>query len=85
MVKILWTESAIQDIKKLDRVIARRILRRITWVAGHFNKVAAEPLTGEFKGTFKLRIGDWRVIYSIENDSIIIQFVGHRREIYRTR
>lgn len=85
MVKILWTESAIKDLEKVDRLIARRILRRIAWLAGNFKKVAAEPLAGEFKGTFKLRIGDWRVVYSVENDSIIIQFVGHRGEIYKTR
>jgi mRNA-degrading endonuclease RelE of RelBE toxin-antitoxin system len=32
---------------------------------------------------FKLRVGDWRVIYTIEKDAIIIKAVGHRREIYR--
>ena len=85
MVKILWTESAIKDLEKVDRPIARMILRKIAWLAGNFNKVAAEPLAGEFKGAFKLRIGDWRIVYSVENDSIIIQFVGHRREIYRAR
>jgi len=85
LVKILWAESAIKDLEKIDKLIARRILRRIAWLAGNLEKVAAEPLAGEFKGTFKLRIGDWRVVYSVENDSIIIQFVGHRKEIYKTR
>ena len=42
-----------------------------------------ESLTGGFKGTFKLRIGDWRVVYTIEGETLIIQFIGHRKEIYR--
>lgn len=85
MVKIVWTEGAIKDIENVDKLIVRRILKRISWLASNFERVAAEPLAGEFKGTFKLRIGDWRAIYSVEEDSIVIQFVGHRRQIYRTR
>jgi mRNA-degrading endonuclease RelE of RelBE toxin-antitoxin system len=34
-------------------------------------------------GLFKLRVGDWRVIYEIGRDVIVIKAVGHRREIYR--
>jgi mRNA interferase RelE/StbE len=33
-------------------------------------------------GLFKIRVGDWRVVYTIEKDTIIIKAVGHRREIY---
>lgn len=42
-------------------------------------------LEGNLSGLFKLRVGDWRVIYAINhNDSIIIVHkVGHRKEIYR--
>ncbi|MBN2463349.1 MAG: type II toxin-antitoxin system RelE/ParE family toxin [Dehalococcoidia bacterium] len=83
--KVLWTEAAIKDLEKTDKLVARRILKRITWLAGNFEKVTAEPLAGEFKGMFKLRIGNWRAVYSIEGKTIVVQFVGHRGEIYRTR
>jgi mRNA interferase RelE/StbE len=33
-------------------------------------------------GLFKLRIGDWRVIYTVEKDTVVIRAVGHRKEIY---
>jgi hypothetical protein len=33
-------------------------------------------------GLFKLRVGDWRVVYEIWKDVIVIKAVGHRREIY---
>ena len=45
--------------------------------------VTPEPLTGNFKGTYKLRVGDWRIIYTIGYNAILIQFVGHRKEIYK--
>jgi mRNA interferase RelE/StbE len=43
------------------------------------------PLTGELKGLFKLRVGDYRIAYSIEEKKklLTIHLIGHRREIYR--
>ena len=83
MVKIEWTERAIKDLERLDKPIARRILRRLAWVSKNFQSIVPEPLTGELKGTFKLRIGNWRAVYTVEGEIIVIQFIGHRSEIYK--
>ena len=83
MHKLEWTEDAIEDLQKLDRFITQRILKKITWFSQHFDNIIPEPLSGDFTGTYKLRIGDWRVVYTIEQDVIVIQAVGHRREVYR--
>lgn len=83
MVNIEWAEDAIKDLEKLDRAVAQRVLNKINWLASNFERIIPEPLTGEFKGTFKLRIGDWRVVYTLEGQTLVIQFIGHRREIYR--
>lgn len=85
MVKIEWTEGATKDLEKLDKPIARRILRRLAWLSKNFQSIVPEPLTDELKGTFKLRIGDWRAVYSVEGKIIVIQFIGHRSEIYKIR
>ncbi len=82
MANIEWNEDAIRDLGKLDKPIAQRILKKINWLSGNFENITPEPLSGQFKGTFKLRIGDWRVIYTVEGPTLIIQFIGHRREIY---
>jgi len=34
-------------------------------------------------GTYRFRIGDYRVIFDIEDDQIIVLRIGHRREVYR--
>ena len=85
MVKIEWTEGATKDLEKLDRPIARRILRRLTWVSKNFDSIVPEPLAGELKGTFKLRIGDWRAVYTMEGKTIVIQSIAHRSDIYRIK
>jgi len=82
---IEWTEGATEDLEKLDRPIARRILRRLAWLSKNFQSIVPEPLAGELKGTFKFRIGDWRAVYTLEGKTIVIQFIGHRSEIYRTK
>jgi mRNA interferase RelE/StbE len=81
--KIEWTEDAIKDLQKLDKFLAQRILKKITWFSHHFDDVIPEPLSGDLIGTYKFRIGDWRVVYTIENDVIVVHAIGHRREIYR--
>lgn len=45
--------------------------------------LAGKPLQQSLKGHRRLRVGDWRVIYRIESDSVIILKIGHRREVYR--
>jgi len=85
LVNIEWTEGAVKDLEKLDKPIAQRILRRLAWFSKNFQRIVPEPLTGEFKGAFKLRIGNWRVVYTVEGKTIVIQFIGHRSEIYKIK
>jgi mRNA interferase RelE/StbE len=83
LVKIYWTEDAVKDLGRLDKPIEQRVLKKISWLSNNFESITPEPLSGEFKGTFKLRIGDWRVVYTVEGQTLIIQFIAHRREIYK--
>ena len=83
MAKIEWGEGAVSDLERLDRQVRRRILRKLEWFAENFTRVVPEPLGGEFKGVYELRVGSWRVIYTIEGNTIVIQGAGHRREIYK--
>jgi mRNA interferase RelE/StbE len=74
LVKVEWTEEAIKDLQKLDKIIAQRILKKVDWVSYNFEHIIPEPLSGELKGLFKIRVGDWRIIYTIEKD---IKFSFH--------
>lgn len=83
MYKIEWNPEALDDLLKLDKPIAKRILNKLSWFSQHFTNITPEPLSGEFAGAFKLRVGDWRVIYTLESDVIIIQAIGHRKDVYK--
>ncbi|GAX34657.1 type II toxin-antitoxin system RelE family toxin [Nodularia sp. NIES-3585] len=66
-------------------VVRLRVLNKIEWLTVNFEQISTLPLTGEWSGFYKLRVGDYRVIYEfdIENQLIIIARIGHRREIYQ--
>ncbi|MFZ3135988.1 MAG: type II toxin-antitoxin system RelE/ParE family toxin [Thermodesulfovibrionales bacterium] len=83
MPKVEWTKDALDDLEKIDNSIVKRILNKISWFSDHFNSIIPEPLSGDLSGSYKFRIGDWRVIYTTETGVIVIQSVGHRREIYK--
>ena len=61
-----------------------RILRKISWFALNFDNMTPEALKGELSSFFKLRVGDYRVIYDLDaaSQTIVIVRAGHRSEIY---
>lgn len=80
--ELVYPPRAIRDINKLDSAIKKRIgatLLRYKENPLHY----AEKLTDSDLGTYRFRIGDYRVIFDIEGNDIVILRVGHRREIYR--
>mgnify|MGYP000453939056 CR=1 FL=1 len=82
-----WMPEARDDLASLDKPIAQRILNKLRWLAENFEAVTPEPLTGEWKGLFKLRIGSYRALYTINRDEqqLTVHLVRHRRDIYKTR
>jgi mRNA interferase RelE/StbE len=85
--QVRFLDDAIRDLARLDKSIARRIVERVRWLAENVETARLETLTGELAGFHKLRVGDYRVIYLILHDeqTLVINAVGHRREIYRKR
>ena len=77
-------QDALRDLRKLDKSIARRILTKVKWVGENFGVVVPEPLTGPFRGRYRLRVGDYRVIYRVDHSGkrLFIEVVGHRRDVY---
>ncbi|MDP3297536.1 MAG: type II toxin-antitoxin system RelE/ParE family toxin [Thermodesulfovibrionia bacterium] len=80
-----FTLQAEEDLMRLDKTIAQHIANKIEWLSQSIESIIPAPLKGKFKGKYKLRVGDWRVIYSFEHSSQIITIyaVRHRREVYK--
>jgi mRNA interferase RelE/StbE len=80
-------QAASRELERLDRPIGRRIAQRIHWLVENLNAIRLEALSGDLAGLYKLRVGDYRVIYEVlwDEETIVIHAIGHRREIYRRR
>ena len=80
--RLVYTQRAVKDIHKLDHKVKSRIGRALLRLEidpiGH-----AKRLTNFSLGTYRFRIGDYRAIFDLDGDSIIILRVGHRSNIYR--
>ena len=85
MYQVRILDAASHELARLDKPIGRRVSKRIRWLAAHFDIVKPEPLSGDLGGFFKLRVGDYRVIYEVlkSEQIILIHKIGHRRDIYR--
>ena len=79
-----FSREAIADLEALAPIIQERILRKVRWLSDNFENVSLQALSANLSGLFKLRAGDYRVIYSFapEAKRLTIHKVGHRRDIY---
>jgi mRNA interferase RelE/StbE len=71
----------------MSTTIAARIGQRIRWLAENLDRIEPKRLTGQLTGLYKLREGDYRIIYQVlrNENLIVIHCIGHRRDIYRQR
>jgi mRNA interferase RelE/StbE len=80
MYKIEWKDHAVKDLENLESSIARRVIKKV-------EEMIQDPFSKDIKrlkgnNDFRLRVGDYRIIFSIEGDLITILKVGHRKNIY---
>jgi len=79
---IVYKKSVHRDLKKLSKAEAGRILDQIE------RELLEQPesnpaLKGQFAGLRKFRVGDYRAIYALLGDDILIPRIGHRWNIYK--
>ncbi len=72
-----------EDIPKLDNTVKTRIRRAIETRLMIAPEKYGEPLRRTLKGYWKLRVGDYRLVFKVEGDEITILGIRHRREIYK--
>lgn len=86
---MLWSSrilpEAKRDLEKLDVPVRRRVYEQLLWLANHFDEITPLPLEATLKGFFKLRVGDWRIVYEVNDvdEEIIVHAIDRRDKIYK--
>jgi len=76
--------KAAKEIEKLPPQIRKRVLKKLKFYSSQKNPLRfAEKLKDRKFGEYRFRIGDYRVLFDVEDRRIIILKVGHRKNIYK--
>ena len=78
--------SAQKEIAALPKPVQRRIVSAIEGLAKEPRPANVRKLTGS-EDAYRLRVGDYRVIYQVADDvlAVLVVRVGHRKDVYRRR
>ena len=78
-----FKRSVRKDVKSIPRPDMERILNAVDGLADNPHPPGAKPLTG--RDAWRLRVGKYRVIYSVDHDNVIVEVIkiGHRGAVYR--
>jgi mRNA interferase RelE/StbE len=78
--QIQYADLAIQNLRRLPKSVAAQILRKVsrleTGLVGNIKQLR------ESDSGYRLRMGDYRILFDIEGDTIVIQKIGHRKDVY---
>jgi mRNA interferase RelE/StbE len=75
-----YTPLAVENLQTLPKTAAAQIIRKISTLEN--------GLTGNIKRLreadfgYRLRMGDYRILFDVEGDTITIQKIGHRKNVY---
>ncbi len=81
--KVTFKASVAKDLRRLDRLAVHRVLRVVESLQDNPFPTSSKKLLGS-EHTFRIRVGDYRVIYIVNKQGreIEIQRVRHRRDVY---
>jgi len=78
--KLIFTNEFLRRLKELDKQIQIRVLKEVRILEE--NPFAGKRLRGNLSGLLSLRTGDYRIIYQILRNRVMIRTIGHRKTIY---
>jgi mRNA interferase RelE/StbE len=84
--RIEFDPAALRELEKLDKTVERRVVKFLRDRVANLDdpRQIGGSLQGTRSGLWKYRVGDYRVICSLEHDRLVVLVlqVGHRREVY---
>lgn len=80
--EIIYHPDCLKDLSKMDTGVKKRIQSSIEERLAENPAEFGKPLRYSAKGLWSLRVGDWRVVYQILGEKVLVLRIGHRKEVY---
>jgi mRNA interferase RelE/StbE len=79
-----FVPSAVKALERLPRAIQQRIVNAVELLADNPFPAGAVKIVGD-DSAFRIRVGDYRVLYEVQQQRLIILVlrIGHRKDVYR--
>jgi mRNA interferase RelE/StbE len=87
MYKVIYSENSVKDLRKIDKVVAMRIVKKILFFSKQKDVFAfSKPLKGFGEHRFRFRIGDYRAIFRTDKSGkiqiLMVLNIKHRKDVY---
>ena len=82
MYKVVFTQRALKDLENIDRGVQNRIATKLKEYAKDPIKYSRK-LTHSKIGGYRFRIGDYRVVFDIGGNDVVILRIRHRKSVYK--
>jgi mRNA interferase RelE/StbE len=84
MYRVEFTPAALKDLQKLPRSVQKTIIKKIEFFLSSGRPLAfAHGLINSELGQYRFRISDYRVIFDLEEETLVVLKIGHRKNIYK--
>lgn len=80
--KIILSPRSEKELRKVTKIDQIAIAKKIRQVRDSIFIINEEKLSG-FKNIFRVRVGDYRIVYKKNHKKIYVILIGHRKDIYR--
>lgn len=86
MFTLQFSNQSVKDLKKLSQNIQKRIILKLKfYISQPYPCTFAKKLTNSDIGQYRFRVGDYRIVFDMEEENILfILRIGHRRHIYKS-
>lgn len=79
---LVYTARAVSDVRSFDAVVRKKLSKKLLGLA-HDPKRKSKKLSDPKLGTYRYRIGDYRIIFDVVGQKIVVLRIGHRKDIDR--
>ena len=79
---VILSPDGQKDFDDLPAVMQARVLRILERLTNWPSVSGAKPLSGDWAGHYRIRTGDWRVVFRVVTPRIIVVKIQHRSKVY---
>jgi len=76
-----------KDLEGLDNKTRTRIITKLDWLSKNFDSIIPSVLHAEYREFYKLRVGEWRIVYKTDwaKKVIVVHYIDKRDKIYKIK